>query len=51
MVYETLPGKRKSKRTWGVDQVVEHLPSKWEALSSIPSDAKKKKKKKWEERK
>jgi hypothetical protein len=33
------------KRKWGVTQVVEHLPSMCEALDSIPSTIKKKKKK------
>jgi hypothetical protein len=35
----------KSKRTWGVAQVVVHLPNKLKALSLIPSTTKVKKKK------
>jgi hypothetical protein len=29
--------KHKNQKTWSVNQVVEHLPSKHEALNSIPS--------------
>jgi hypothetical protein len=35
-----LKNKTKSKRTWGIAQVVEHLPIKNKALSSIPNTAK-----------
>jgi hypothetical protein len=39
----TLPEKQtNSKRTEGVPQMVEHLPSNGEALSSIPTKKKKK---------
>jgi hypothetical protein len=37
--------RKKLKLTWGVTQVVEHLPSRHEALSSIPVQSKKKEKK------
>jgi hypothetical protein len=44
--YETRTRKKKNtkKRAGRVTQVVEHLPSKSEALSSSPSTAKKKRK-------
>jgi hypothetical protein len=42
--YKTLFEKLKCRRTEGMVQVVEHLSSNPEALRSIPSTAKKKKK-------
>jgi hypothetical protein len=43
---ELIQASRTNSRAGGEAQMVEHLPSKGEALSSSPSIAKKKKKKK-----
>jgi hypothetical protein len=33
--------KKKSKRNGGMDKIIEHLPSQYEALNSIPTSASK----------
>jgi len=43
--------KNEEKRGWGFSSVVERLPSKRKALSSVPSSEKKKKEKKKKEEK